>query len=101
MSDLTKCNETTKLEIERFEGKLQGIQTLLGRIQAYSGYIIARLEEKTLDELKFDCRDELTFALVDLKDKVASLEKDYYETGLSLRYEIVEKHGEECIRLLD
>ncbi|EFF0318312.1 hypothetical protein ACH173_002316 [Escherichia coli] len=99
MGDL---KETTKLEIEHFEGKLQGIRTILGNIQAYSKYIIASLEEKTLAELKYMGRDELTVALIDLKDKVAALEKEYYEAYLSLRYEIVKnERGVECIRLLD
>ncbi|EOV7535161.1 hypothetical protein ACORCG_002627 [Escherichia coli] len=102
MNDLTERDETTKFLIEHFEGKLQGIRTTLDDIQTYSEYIIASLKEKNLDELKYMGRDDLTVSLIDLKDKVAALDKEYYETFLSLRYEIVKnERGVECIRFLD
>ncbi|MDX7527622.1 hypothetical protein SJ358_28935, partial [Enterobacter hormaechei] len=64
--------------------------------------LLGRMKEKTLDELKFEGRDDLTRLLVELKDKINKLDTMYYQTGLSLRYEIQKnERGVECIHYLE
>ncbi|EPQ8334642.1 hypothetical protein ACUWON_000137 [Salmonella enterica] len=85
-----------------FENKLNGIKTTLGDIQEVTEYLIGRTQEKPLDELKFEGREDLTFFIEDLKRDVEQLESMFGVTGLSRRYEIQkDEHGVECIHFLE
>lgn len=98
MTDLT---ERDKL-MEPFEDKLNGIKTTLGDVQEVTEYLLGCMQEKTLAELKFDGRDDLTNLVIKLKDEVDKLETMFYQTGLSLRYEIQKnERGVECIHYLE
>lgn len=88
--------------MEPIDDKLDEIKTTLGYIHEVTEYLLGRMEEKPLAELKFDGRDDLTQLLIQLKDEVNKLDTVYYQTGLSLRYEIQKnERGVECIRFLD
>ncbi|MCO5629033.1 hypothetical protein [Citrobacter freundii] len=88
--------------MEPFDDKLNEIKTTLGDIQEVTEYLLGRMKEKTLAELKFEGRDDLTRLLVELKDKINKLDTMYYQTGLSLRYEIQKnERGVECIHHLE
>ncbi|HGY2544051.1 hypothetical protein [Citrobacter freundii] len=88
--------------MEPFDDKLNEIKTTLGDIQEVTEYLLGRMKEKTLAELKFEGRDDLTRLLVELKDKINKLDTMYYQTGLSLRYEIQKnERGVECIHYLE
>lgn len=102
MSDLTERDEKIKWLMEPFEDKLNVIKKTLDDIQEVTEYLLGCMEEKPLAELKFEGRDDLTELLIELKDKANELDTMYYETGLSLRYEIVKnERGVECIRFLE
>lgn len=88
--------------MEPFDDKLNEIKTTLGDIQEVTEYLLGRMKEKTLAELKFEGRDDLTRLLIELKDKINKLDTMYYQTGLSLRYEIQKnERGVECIHYLE
>ncbi|HGN9432107.1 hypothetical protein KDV42_23090 [Citrobacter freundii] len=88
--------------MEPFDDKLNEIKTTLGDIQEVTEYLLGRMKEKTLAELKFEGRDDLTRFLIELKDKINKLDTMYYQTGLSLRYEIQKnERGVECILYLE
>ncbi|UKK32888.1 hypothetical protein GVI60_12255 [Citrobacter freundii] len=88
--------------MEPFDDKLNEIKTTLGDIQEVTEYLLGRMKEKTLAEQKFEGRDDLTRLLIELKDKINKLDTMYYQTGLSLRYEIQKnERGVECIHYLE
>lgn len=102
MSDLTEHDERIKWVMEPFEDKLNEIKTTLGDIQEATEYLIGRMQEKPLDELKFEGRDDLTFLIRDLKRDVGRLESIFDKTGLSIRYEIQKnERGVKCIHFLE
>ncbi|EPY9095733.1 hypothetical protein ACXHMI_004667 [Shigella dysenteriae] len=102
MNDLTERDKRIKWVMEPFEDRFNEIKTTLGDIQEVTEYLIGRMEEKPLAELKFEGRDDLTELLIKLKDEVNKLDTVYYQTGLSLRYEIQKnERGVECIRFLE
>lgn len=88
--------------MEPFEDKLSKVETTLGDIHEVTEYLLGCMQEKTLAELKFDGRDDLTDLVIKLKDEVDKLETMFYQTGLSLRYEIQKnERGVECIHYLE
>ncbi|WP_053293946.1 hypothetical protein [Escherichia coli] len=89
MSDLTERDKRIKWVMESFEDRFNEIKTTLGDIQEVTEYLIGRMEEKPLAELKFEGRDDLTFLIRDLKRDVGRLESIFDKAGLSIRYEIV------------
>ncbi|HEA2002994.1 TPA: hypothetical protein RVF98_003866 [Escherichia coli] len=102
MNDLTERDKRIKGVMEPFEDRFNEIKTTLGDIQEVTEYLISRMDEKPLAELKCDGRDDLTRLLIELKDKINKLDTVYYQTGLSLRYEIQKnERGVECIHYLD
>ncbi|EPD5641474.1 hypothetical protein ACSB3K_000870 [Escherichia coli] len=102
MSDLTERDERIKWLMEPIDDKLDEIKTALGYIHEVTEYLLGRMQEKTLAELKFDGRDDLTQLLIQLKDEVNKLDTVYYETGLSLRYEMIKnERGVECVHYLE
>lgn len=102
MNDSQRHDKAVKWLMEPFDDKLNVIKTTLGDIQEVTEYLLGCMQEKTLAELKFDGRDDLTQLLIKLKDEVNKLDTVYYQTGLSLRYEIQKnERGVECIHYLE
>lgn len=102
MSDLTERDKRIKGVMEPFEDRFNEIKTTLGDIQEVTEYLIGRMDEKPLAELKFEGRDDLTFLIRDLKRDVGRLESIFDKAGLSTRYEIVKnERGVKCIHFLE
>ncbi|HBV1358582.1 TPA: hypothetical protein MD608_000017 [Citrobacter freundii] len=102
MSDLKERDERIKSVMEPFEDRFNEIKTTLDDIQEVTEYLIGRMQEKPLDELKYEGRDDLTFLIRDLKRDVGRLESIFDKTGLSIRYEIQKnERGVKCIHFLE